>query len=97
MSGEIAPATGQSLAIADGFAALPIPAVIAREGEQAAMKFVEFVTANIRNPNTRIAYARAVYQFLNWSEERRLPLHNLNPIFVSAYIEQLQASLARTA
>ncbi|MFX8727498.1 integrase, partial [Acinetobacter baumannii] len=58
------------------------------------MKFVEFFTANIRNPNTRMAYARAVYQFLNWSEERRLPLKNLNPIFVSAYIEQLQTTMA---
>jgi len=78
----------------EGYADLPIPAVIAREGEQAAMKFVEFFTANIRNPNTRAAYARAVFQFLNWSEERRLPLKNLNPIFVSAYIEQLQTNLA---
>lgn len=94
MSQEIVPSGGRSMTTVEGYAALPIPAVIAREGEQAAMKFVEFFTANIRNPNTRMAYARAVFQFLDWSEERRLPLKNLNPIFVSAYIEQLQGHMA---
>ena len=97
MDGEIVAFGGREpwlLSGGEGYAALPVPAVIAREGEQAAMKFVEFFTANIRNPNTRMAYARAVYQFLNWSEERRLPLKNLNPIFVSAYIEQLQTTMA---
>ena len=97
MDGEIVAFGGRDpwlLSGGEGYAALPVPAVIAREGEQAAMKFVEFFTANIRNPNTRMAYARAVYQFLNWSEERRLPLKNLNPIFVSAYIEQLQTTMA---
>ncbi len=78
----------------EGFAALPIPAVIAREGEQAAKRVIEFFTANIRNINTRQAYARAVWQFLDWTEERRLPLQNLNPIFVSAYIEGIQSHLA---
>ncbi len=97
MRAEIVPAAGGSAGIVsrvEGFADLPIPAVIAREGEQAARRFVEFFTANIRNPNTRAAYARAVWQFLDWTEERRLPLQDLNPIFVSAYIESLQLSLA---
>ena len=78
----------------ESFSDLPIPAVIAREGEQAAKRFIEFFTANIRNPNTRQAYARAVWQFLQWTEERRLPLQCLNPIFVSAYIEGIQSHLA---
>ncbi|MDR3692013.1 MAG: hypothetical protein P4L46_21720 [Fimbriimonas sp.] len=66
MRGEILPAgAGSSRVVAtvEGFADLPIPAVIAREGEQAAKRFIEFFTANIRNPNTRAAYARAVWQF----------------------------------
>ena len=82
------------VAMVEGFADLPIPAVIAREGEQAAKRFIEFFTANIRNPNTRAAYARAVWQFLDWTEERRLPLQNLNPIFVSAYVEGIQSHLS---
>lgn len=97
MRGEILPARAAAAPIVarvEGFADLPIPAVIAREGEQAAKRFIEFFTANIRNPNTRAAYARAVWQFLDWTEERRLPLQNLNPIFVSAYIEGIQLHLA---
>ena len=34
-------------------------ALIADAGDQAAWRYVEFFTANIRNPNTRRAYARA--------------------------------------
>ena len=36
-----------------------LPALVAAEGEQAATRYVEFFTAQIRNPNTRAAYARA--------------------------------------
>lgn len=96
MKGEIARQNSVSTLVVrvEGFADLPVPAVIAREGEQAAMKFIEFFTANIRNPNTRAAYARAVWQFLAWAEERRIPLQNFNPIFVSAYIEGIQTHLS---
>jgi hypothetical protein len=36
-----------------------VPALIADLGEEAAWRYVEFFTANIRNPHTRRAYARA--------------------------------------
>ena len=36
-----------------------VPALIAAEGNAAAWRYIEFFTANIRNPNTRRAYARA--------------------------------------
>lgn len=64
-----------------------VPALIADEGEQAARRFLEFFTANIRNRNTRAAYAQAVAQFLSWCEERRLSLKTIEPITVAAYIE----------
>ena len=32
--------------------------------------FLEFFTANIRNPNTRRAYARASMDFLGWCSEQ---------------------------
>jgi hypothetical protein len=35
------------------------PALIAAVGERASYRFFEFFTANIRNPHTRRAYARA--------------------------------------
>jgi hypothetical protein len=37
-----------------------LPVLIAAAGESAKIRFVEFFTANIRNRNTRRAYARAV-------------------------------------
>lgn len=42
-----------------------IPATIADAGEQAAYRFFEFFTANIRNPNTRKAYHRAAFSFFD--------------------------------
>ena len=68
-----------------GFEALP--ATIADAGEHAGRRFIEFFTANIRNRNTRLAYARAVTQFFDWCEERHLKLHEIEPIAVAAYIE----------
>src|SRR5262249_17388682 len=58
-------------------------------GQQAAWRFLEFFTANIRNVNTRLAYARAVLQFSRWCERRGLALRQLTPFLVSAYIEEL--------
>jgi hypothetical protein len=40
------------------------PALIAAAGERAQERFVEFLTANIRNRNSRRAYAQAVREFL---------------------------------
>jgi integrase/recombinase XerD len=66
-----------------------LPAMIAAAGERASRRFVAFFTANIRNPNTRSAYARAVGLFAAWCDERRLSLADLEPVAVSAYVEQL--------
>jgi site-specific recombinase XerD len=64
-----------------------VPALIADQGEHAARRFIEFFTANIRNRNTRAAYAQAVAQFLRWCEDRRLSLRAIDPTTVAAYIE----------
>ncbi|MDG3008315.1 phage integrase N-terminal SAM-like domain-containing protein [Paludisphaera mucosa] len=66
-----------------------LPALIAQEGDRAGRRFVEFFTAQIRNKNTRAAYAHATAQFLRWCEERRLTLQTIEPVAVAAYIEQL--------
>jgi len=39
---------------------LPVPVSIAQAGPSAAERFLEYFAANIRNPNIRLAYARAV-------------------------------------
>jgi site-specific recombinase XerD len=67
-----------------------IPVQVAAAGEQAAIRFVEFFTANIRNPNTRAAYARAVSDFFRWCEEKGLRrLDGVQPVHVAGYIEEL--------
>jgi site-specific recombinase XerD len=67
-----------------------VPALIADAGEPAAWRYVEFFTANIRNPNTRRAYARACNQFFAWCEDRGLTLTTIRPFDVATYIETLQ-------
>ena len=49
------------------------PALIAAAGESAQLRFLEFFTANIRNRNTRRAYAQAEREFLAWCEAHRVP------------------------
>lgn len=67
----------------------PFPSVVAQAGPDASRRFIEFFTANIRNPNTRAAYARAVLQFFEWCEARSLGLRDIGPFHVAAYIEEL--------
>ena len=69
--------------------AISVPAVIAGAGEKAGRRFVEFFTANIRNKNTRAAYARAVMEFMNWCEKHGRGLEDIDPVFVAAYVELL--------
>ena len=40
-----------------------LPALVAAAGDRAGLRFMEFFAANIRNPHTRRAYARAVKDF----------------------------------
>ena len=51
---------------------------------------VEFFTAQIRNSNTRAAYAKAVTRFLTWCDERGLELYQISPVAVGIYVEELQ-------
>ena len=65
MAGEIVTTKQQELGSL-GFAGLP--AIISAAGERASFRFIEFFTANIRNPNTRVSYGRAVREFCQWAE-----------------------------
>ncbi|MCK6557068.1 site-specific integrase [Candidatus Binatia bacterium] len=56
--------------------------------DRAAWRFIELFTANIRNPNTRRAYARAVGDFFPWCEQRRVrDVAQISPTLVAAYVE----------
>ena len=68
-----------------------LPAAIMRAGERSAWRFVEFFTANIRNKNTRTAYAQAVAQFFDWCTLRSVRgLEQIRPVLIAGYIEELQ-------
>ena len=67
-----------------------MPALIADAGDAAGWRYVEFFTANIRNPNTRRAYARACGRFFAWCEDRGLTLTTIRPFDVATYIETLR-------
>jgi integrase/recombinase XerD len=69
--------------------AIRLPTIIVAADEHASRRFIEFFTANIRNRNTRQAYAHAIGRFLNWCEANRLSLDTLEPVAIAAYIEQL--------
>ena len=66
-----------------------LPAIIADAGGKAGKRFIEFLTATIRNANTRQAYARAIGDFFAWCERHRLALRDIEPVHVAAYIEGL--------
>ena len=55
-----------SLSVSRATTAGPVlPALIAGAGDRVALRFLEYFTVNIRNENTRAAYARAASDFLN--------------------------------
>src|SRR6266567_2279502 len=66
-----------------------MPAFIAAGGEKAGFAFIDFFTAQIRNRNTRAAYAVAVRAFFDWCEAKRLTLATLRTHHVAAYVEWL--------
>ena len=66
-----------------------VPTIVAALGDRAAWRYVEFFAANIRNPHTRRAYARAASGFFAWCETLALLLPGIQPVHVAAWIEQL--------
>ena len=74
-------------------AQMVVPAMVADLGDAAALRFIDFFTANIRNPNTRGAYAVAVRGFFRWLEMRGVgELSAVRTHHVSAYVEVLTRS-----
>jgi integrase/recombinase XerD len=65
-----------------------LPAVLQDAGEDASSRVIEFFTAEIRNPNTREAYARAVRRFFRWATRHQLHLSDIEPVHVAAYVEE---------
>ena len=85
-----AEAVSTALTLPGAWAVEGLPAIVERAGPTAAERVVEFFTAQIRNGNTRAAYAKAVTQFFTWCDERGLELDEISPVAVAAYVEELQ-------
>src|SRR6202047_3791553 len=72
-----------------------LPALVAAAGERASMRFLEFFAANIRNPHTRRAYARAADEFLAWCASAGVPsIGAVQPVHVATWIEAGTRELA---
>jgi len=65
-----------------------LPAVLQDAGDEASSRVIEFFTAEIRNENTREAYARAVRRFFRWAARHELDLSDIQPVHVAAYVEE---------
>uniref|UniRef100_UPI0035573776 tyrosine-type recombinase/integrase n=1 Tax=Caballeronia sordidicola TaxID=196367 RepID=UPI0035573776 len=72
-----------------------IPALVASAGERANVRFLEFFASNIRNPNTRRAYAHAVGEFLAWCAQTGVKtITAVQPLHVAAWIERQTQTLS---
>ena len=72
-----------------------VPALAAAAGERASVRFLEFFAANIRNPHTRRAYARAADEFLAWCASAGVPsIGAVQPVHVATWIEAGTRELA---
>src|SRR5712691_9828170 len=72
-----------------------LPALVVAAGERAGMRFLEFFAANIRNPHTRRAYARAAEEFLAWCAAAGVSsIGAVQPVHVATWIEAGTRELA---
>jgi site-specific recombinase XerC len=75
--------------------ATQLPALVAVAGERASMRFLEFFAAQLRNPHTRRAYARAADEFLAWRASVGVPsIDAVQPVHVAIWIEAGTRELA---
>src|SRR3984893_14320924 len=82
-----------ALAIIEPATGMPVPAMIAAAGERASLRFIDFFTAHIRNPNTCAAYGVAVRGFFDWLQMNGVgELGAIRTHHVSTYIETLTHS-----
>ena len=72
-----------------------VPKMFRDAGESASRRLIEFFTVTIRNRNTREAYGRAVRDFCDWCEKRKIALHEISPFLVAAYVEELGTKIDR--
>ena len=62
-----------------------LPELIAAAGPEVTETYIDFFTSTIRNRNTRLAYARACWQFFDWCAAHGLELTTVRPFCSSGY------------
>ncbi len=68
--------------------AAPVPNIVGHDGPRTVKHFHEFFAAQIRNANTRAAYARAASRFFDWCLDQGIgDLVDIEPIHVAAWLE----------
>ena len=73
----------------------PTLPIIADAPQRTRTRFLEFFAANIRNANTRRAYARAASDCLNWCFDHGVhTLDAITPIHIAGWVEELGRSLS---
>ena len=76
-------------------AGISTPALVTAAGDRASIRFLEFFASNIRNPNTRRAYAHAVGDFLTWCAQAGMSsITAVQPLHVAAWIERQTQTLS---
>lgn len=71
-----------------------IPRIVTDAGNAARFAWEEFFFGKIRSQHTRRAYHRAVKNFLEWCEERSLPLTAISPADVGVHLDELELAPA---
>ncbi|TWU62572.1 Tyrosine recombinase XerC [Crateriforma conspicua] len=66
----------------------PVPILIENCGSAARFAWEEFIYGKIRNPHTRIAYERAIRQFLTHCEALNKELPTVSPRDVGSYLDE---------
>ena len=87
------PATPESTVPA---VAAAVPAQVAGRGPEAQETWLEFFAAQIRNPNTRAAYARAAYRLFDWLAEHGVAdVRDIRPVHIAAWLETRMRAASR--
>ncbi|HEV2651681.1 MAG TPA: tyrosine-type recombinase/integrase [Rhizomicrobium sp.] len=72
-----------------------VPALVASAGDRAAMRYIEFFTAEISNANTRRAYGRAADAFTTWCAAVGIvSIADVMPIHVATWLEVRKSEVA---
>ena len=79
-----------ALVVPGGWRIEGLPGTVREAGPSAERRLLEFFTAEISNPNTRLAYSTAAGRFFQWCETRNLALRAITPFAVATYIEEMQ-------